>query len=113
MVSYQAFGKKIGKVKSRDQLTQFENGLKPAVAPGKNERNRIKYKLRNDVHIQQVTCPVTLFHGTSDEVIYYGSSLKLEKHLGHRGQLVTIPGGHHNDLPESDVYRRALSEILR
>ena len=73
----------------------------------------IKYKLRNDVHIQQVTCPVTLFHGTSDEVIYYGSSLKLEKHLGHRGQLVTIPGGHHNDLPESDVYRRALSEILR
>lgn len=73
----------------------------------------VKYELRNDLHLQKCTCPVIIFHGTKDEIIYYGSSLKLEKLFGEDDRLVTLEGGHHNDLGEFNKYKVELAKALQ
>lgn len=73
----------------------------------------LKYKLRNDQMISKVACPITIFHGTVDEVIYYKSSLKLEKLIKKGDKLVPIIGGHHNDLENFEAYRNELGNILK
>jgi len=62
--------------------------------------------------IELVKCPITIFHGTLDEVIYFGSCLKLKKHLKNEDVVVEIPGGHHNDLYEFEEYINRMSRIL-
>lgn len=72
----------------------------------------IRYSFRNDIRIQDVKCPVTIFHGTVDEVIYFGSSLKLEKLLKPGDRLIPIEGGHHNDLENFELFHRELAKAL-
>ncbi len=73
----------------------------------------LRYKLRNDVMIGEVRCPVLIFHGSEDEVVYYGSSLKLEKLFKAGDRLVTIEGGHHNNLADFKKYHVGLEQVLR
>ena len=73
----------------------------------------IRYKLQNDEHVTNVKCPITIFHGTFDEVIYFGSSMKLEHLLHEKDRLVPIVGGHHNDLANFELYHEELSKILK
>lgn len=73
----------------------------------------LRYKFRNDQMVAEVKCPVTVFHGTFDEVIYYGSSLKLEKLLKNGDKLVSVVGGHHNDLINFEVFHDELANILK
>jgi len=54
----------------------------------------LKYKLRNDENLMEVKCPITIFHGTADEVLPYDSSVKL-KELRPEIELVTLEGTHH------------------
>ena len=54
----------------------------------------LKYHLRNDKNIMQVKCPITIFHGTADEVLPYDSSVKL-KVLRPEIELLTLEGTHH------------------
>jgi hypothetical protein len=73
----------------------------------------LRYKLRNDMMISNVKCPVLVFHGSNDEVVYYDSSLKLKKHFKSSDRLVTIEGGHHNDLANFEVYHEELTRALQ
>lgn len=72
----------------------------------------IRYPLRTDLYIKNVACPVHIFHGTSDAVIYYGSSVKLSKHLKETDEFFTIEGGGHNDLVNFPGYYNNLKRIL-
>jgi fermentation-respiration switch protein FrsA (DUF1100 family) len=72
----------------------------------------LKYPFRTDLFIQKVKCPIYIFHGTDDEVIYYDSSLKLKKYFSSDDTLFTIAGGHHNDLSKFDSYNFNLNKIL-
>lgn len=72
----------------------------------------LRYHFRTNEYLSSVKCPVYLFHGTSDEVIYYGSSGKLQKLFKPGDTLITIPGGKHNDLASFDEYRKGLKYIL-
>ncbi len=45
----------------------------------------------------RVDVPVLLLHGTDDEVAPYAMGVKLSTALPH-ARLITVPGGHHNDL---------------
>ena len=51
---------------------------------------------RNQGKIDKVQCPITIFHGTEDNVISYEHSLELQKKSNCK--LVTFQGGTHNDL---------------
>jgi len=73
----------------------------------------IRYKLSNNERIPKISAPITIFHGTFDEVIYFGSSMKLEKLLNAKDRLVPIVGGHHNDLANFEVFHSELAKILQ
>lgn len=72
----------------------------------------VRYKLRNDLYIRNVSCPISIFHGTNDEVIYSGSSLKLKKLLKKSDSVFLIQGGRHNDLSDFQEYNICLARIL-
>ena len=64
-------------------------------------------------HLKDVQCPVTIFHGTVDEVIPVKSSMKLKASLKKNDQFLLIENGKHNDLSSSEVYKKTMTEILK
>jgi len=73
----------------------------------------IRYKFRTDDYITRVNCPVTIFHGNQDEVIYTGSSLKLKQLFKPGDTLIILDGQSHNGINENEVYRKYLKVILQ
>jgi hypothetical protein len=72
----------------------------------------LRFKIPTYQYLQKVTAPVTIFHGDEDGVIRYSNSSKLKPFLKKQDEFVTIPGGSHNDLPESSIYQKKLDSIL-
>jgi fermentation-respiration switch protein FrsA (DUF1100 family) len=72
----------------------------------------IRYKFDNSSKIQDVTCPIYLLHGDSDEIIPYKHSLRLQEHIRSKNRLFTLRGGHHNDLSDFEMYDEILKEIF-
>jgi alpha-beta hydrolase superfamily lysophospholipase len=75
-------------------------------------KSLIRFRFRNDVHIQQVACPVILFHGDQDEVIDVSGSYRLKEKCKEGDRLIIIQGGHHNDLAFFEAYHTGLKEVL-
>lgn len=73
----------------------------------------IKFKLPTYQYLQEVTNPVVIFHGTSDNTIPYRNSKKLKEYLKPTDEYVTIEGGKHNDLSTFPVYQNKLDSLLR
>jgi alpha-beta hydrolase superfamily lysophospholipase len=57
----------------------------------------MKYSFPINEYLQKVKVPVTVFHGTSDEVIPYKQSAKLKNETPDI-DLIPVPGGKHNNL---------------
>lgn len=72
----------------------------------------LKYKFHTNEFLPIVKCPITIFHGTDDRMIYYGSSEKLKQHFKSQDTLVSIPGFGHNGMNDNEVYRKQLEIIL-
>jgi len=72
----------------------------------------LRYKLRTDQFIQDCKTPIVIFHGREDEVIYYGSSVKLQKLMKPTDRLITLEGLGHNGMTEYPEYKRELQKIL-
>ncbi|MDX2250025.1 MAG: alpha/beta fold hydrolase [Bacteroidia bacterium] len=70
------------------------------------------YQFRSDEYIQQVKVPLTIFHGTEDEVVPYKEGKKFEALLGERVRFVTLHGGKHKNLSEYPLYHEVLAEVL-
>ncbi len=73
----------------------------------------VKYPLRNHRYLSQVTCPVTLFHGTRDEIIPYDSSEKLKEINPNNIALVTLQNEGHRGAIFNGLFRRQVSDILK
>jgi hypothetical protein len=73
----------------------------------------LKYPLRTDAWIADVTCPIYLFHGTHDEVIPYSASLRLVPLIRTQHQVFTVEGGGHNTLSAFPQYHEHLTTILQ
>lgn len=74
----------------------------------------LRYFFRNDQAIQQVKCPVYIFHGKRDPLVPYSSALRLYAAIPvqlHR-ELITFPKGYHSDLAGYPRFRRKLRAIL-
>ncbi|MBT8254095.1 MAG: alpha/beta hydrolase [Flavobacteriaceae bacterium] len=73
----------------------------------------LKYKLPNNLHIDMVRCPVTIYHGTDDYIIPYKSGEKLffESRNG-KTDLIPIEGGGHNNLINFEAYRDHVTRLL-
>ena len=72
----------------------------------------LKYKFETYKHLKGCKMPVVLFHGEFDEVIYYGSSLKLKEEFKSKDELITLKGQGHNGMTDSEDYRNELKKIL-
>ena len=72
----------------------------------------IKYKFMTHEYVEKTQAPVVLIHGDKDEVIYYGSSLKLKEHLKPEDQLITLPGQLHNGFTQNPEYLEVLQQLL-
>ena len=72
----------------------------------------LKYKFKINKYIKECKMPVIIFHGDQDEVIYYGSSLKLQKLFKQEDILITLPGQGHNGMTDNPDYKIELKRIL-
>ena len=72
----------------------------------------LKYKFETNNYLQACKMPVVIFHGDRDEVIYYGSSLRLKELFKKQDTLITLPGQTHNGITDNIDYKRELQRIL-
>ena len=55
--------------------------------------------------------PITIFHGTDDDIIPYQQSVRLMKEC-RNVELVTIEAGKHNNLAGFDIFQKKLDSLL-
>ncbi|WP_406682883.1 lysophospholipase [Seonamhaeicola sp. MEBiC1930] len=73
-----------------------------------------KYKFQSYKYIQQVNCPITIFHGTDDDVVPYASGEKLfEVAPKTISEFISIKGGRHNNLRRYDEYQQKIETLFR
>lgn len=73
----------------------------------------LKYKFPTNKFIKEVTCPITMFHGTDDAVVPYKSAEKLFKVSPKTlTTFITIEGGAHGNLKEFDLYHVQIKKVL-
>lgn len=71
-----------------------------------------KYHFPNNEYLSNTDVPVHIFHGTDDSVIPYQQAKKLAG-VNKNIELVTIEGGHHNNLADYRQYQSAMDSLLR
>ena len=64
------------------------------------------------IFITKVQCPIIIFHGNQDEVIYTGSSYKLKELFKKEDKLIILDGQKHNGINENKKFIKELREIL-
>ncbi|MGK0363982.1 MAG: alpha-beta hydrolase superfamily lysophospholipase [Saprospiraceae bacterium] len=72
----------------------------------------LKYPLENVHSLPQVSIPVTIFHGTKDELIAYELAEKLRPVLSEIDTFITIPGGGHKNLTDFSEFQQGLDTFL-
>lgn len=72
----------------------------------------LKYKFRTWEFLQRTAAPVVIFHGEEDEIIYYGSSVKLKAYLKQDDKFIPLKKQSHNGIHENKDYIDALRNIL-
>ncbi len=75
-------------------------------------KQMLKYKLPTNEFLVNVTAPVTIFHGTNDNVILYENALQLKEVIKPSDEFITIEGGTHNDLLKHKEMTAKLDSIL-
>jgi len=72
----------------------------------------IKYLFPTNEYLKRVKVPITIFHGTDDQLIPYKQSKRLKKE-NDKINLVTIDKGKHNDLSDFALYHSTLDSLLQ
>lgn len=73
----------------------------------------LNYKFPTHQYLDQVECPVTIFHGDEDRVIPVEESIRLQKHFKAGDELVVLKGQGHNTISTKPVYMEKVAELLR
>jgi pimeloyl-ACP methyl ester carboxylesterase len=71
----------------------------------------INYHFPTNEYLSKVRVPISILHGTEDEVVPYQQSVRLKKEHPHL-VLYSIPKGKHNNLSEYPAFNKALHEVL-
>jgi pimeloyl-ACP methyl ester carboxylesterase len=72
----------------------------------------LRYRMETHKYIVDCKMPIVVFHGDADEVIYYGSSLKLKPLLKESDTLITLTGVGHNRMTYERQYMEAVGRFL-
>lgn len=72
----------------------------------------LKYKFETNKYLKNCNMPIIIFHGKEDEVIYYGSALKLKEEYEDQITLIPLIGQAHNGMTENPEYRMEIRKVL-
>lgn len=75
----------------------------------------LSYSLDSERKIGEVVSPITIFHGTEDEIVPFRQGRRLYeagKTKGVEIEFIEIEGGSHNDLSFFPDYQRGLNRVL-
>lgn len=73
----------------------------------------LKYRFPTYKYLQEVKCPVIIFHGTEDMVVSFDQGERLfESLVDGTATMVVIEGGSHNDLRNYEEFRSGIIEVL-
>ncbi len=73
----------------------------------------LKFHFPTYQYLKDVSCPITIFHGTDDLVVNYRNSEKLSKiETKEKLTFIAIPGGTHHNLVTYEAYKTTLDTIL-
>lgn len=72
----------------------------------------LRYKLKSNIHIKKVKCPIHIVHGINDGVVAFKSGKKLYEVAKDKAELYAIEGGLHNNLSQFEEYHKMLDKIL-
>ncbi len=74
----------------------------------------LKYKFKTFQYLQNVSCPIIMFHGTKDRIVPIRSSEKLFDSVTDKTvSFIRIEGGEHNNLIEFTKYREEIARVLQ
>jgi alpha-beta hydrolase superfamily lysophospholipase len=71
-----------------------------------------KYTLPTHHYLKTISAPVTMFHGSRDEVIPFNHARRLKKE-NPNAELVTLDKGKHNNLNEFPLYHQKIDSLLK
>lgn len=71
----------------------------------------LKYSFRTVDYLKKLTIPVTIFHGTIDELIPIENAYKLKEAVPAI-TFVVVANCLHNDLPYTTIYKEKMHELL-
>ncbi|HEX2607389.1 MAG TPA: hypothetical protein VHK91_08420, partial [Flavisolibacter sp.] len=71
----------------------------------------LRYHFPVHTYLKKMTIPVTLLHGTADEVIPYAQASRLAAE-NPSSKLITIPSGRHNNLAGFPRFQAKLDSLL-
>ena len=74
-------------------------------------KSLIKYFFPVHDYLKKVQAPITIFHGTKDEVVPYKHS-KWLKEENKNLELITIEKGRHNNLSNFDLFQKKMDSLL-
>ncbi|MEZ4848862.1 MAG: alpha/beta fold hydrolase [Bacteroidia bacterium] len=63
-------------------------------------------------YIKEVNVPITIFHGTEDEIVPYEEGRKFVALLGEKVAFITIEGGKHKNLRDFPLFHTELERVL-
>lgn len=72
----------------------------------------LKYKIRTDLFIKKISCPIFILHGKKDHLIPFKNSLLLKEKRPQQIKIFEIEEGGHNNLPDFPEYHEFLYDIL-
>ncbi len=72
-----------------------------------------EYVFPSNEYVQNINCPVYIFHGTDDQVIPFDFAKQLYDEIpGTQKKMFTIKGGGHNYLQDTDTFKKGMQEAL-
>jgi len=70
------------------------------------------YQIPTYKYLAEVSCPITIFHGTDDAVIPYRNAARLKKIIKPTDEFITVQDGTHHNLNDFDLVKKKLDSLL-
>ncbi|MEP2025366.1 alpha/beta hydrolase, partial [Reichenbachiella sp.] len=73
----------------------------------------LEYEFNSLARINEISCPITILHGTEDAVVPFelGRQLYAEIEQSNK-KFITIDNGKHNNLDTFEIYQQTMEQIL-
>ena len=72
-----------------------------------------KFQFQNNLHLQKITTPIYIFHGTNDKLIPIENSVRLQKLQPNSAILYCLEGQNHVGINQNEVFIEKMKEILK